>query len=148
MLLRPHHLLDIITEYGAGTTFAPHPYGHAVHTCAEIVLNDLDIPIEFIIAADFICAPCVHLVDGVCDDVVDFFDPPRSKHEYNNFVDRRLFAHLQMQEGDALTVREFLQVVCRRFAGLPEICAHPGCPVEERQANLRAGLQRLGFDPE
>jgi len=71
MHLRPHHLLDIVTEYGAGTTFEPHPYGHAVHTCAEVVLNDLDTEVQFVVAADFICAPCVHLVDGVCDDVVD-----------------------------------------------------------------------------
>ena len=26
MKLRPHHLLDIITEYGAGGQFEPHPY--------------------------------------------------------------------------------------------------------------------------
>jgi hypothetical protein len=115
MLLRPHHLLDIITEYGAGTAFVPHPYGHAVHTCAEMVLNDLD--------------------------------PPRSKQEYNDALDRRVLAHLHLREGEPLTVREFLQVVCRHFAGLPKVCTHPGSRVAERETHLWAGLQRLGFHP-
>ena len=46
MEIRPHHLLDIISSHGAGHEFKPAAYGHAVHTCAEIVLNDLDTPVS------------------------------------------------------------------------------------------------------
>ena len=144
MTLRPHHLLDIITAYGAGAEFKPHPYGHAVHTCAEIVLNDLDTEVEFIIGADFICEPCIHLVEGRCDDVVSQLDPPPSKQDHNDDLDRRVFAHLQMQEGAVMTVREFLRVVREHFQGLPEICVHPKRSLEERAANLDAGLKKLG----
>ncbi len=144
MTLRPHHLLDIITAYGAGAEFKPHPYGHAVHTCAEIVLNDLDTEVEFLVGADFICQPCIHLVEGRCDDVVSQLDPPPSKQDYNDDLDRRVFAHLQMQAGAVMTVREFLRVVRARFEGLPEICVHPKRSVEERAANLDAGLKKLG----
>ncbi len=145
MKLRPHHLLDIVTEYGAAHAFEPHPYGHAVHLCAEIVLNDLDTPVEFVAAADFICAPCIHLHEGRCDDVLEQLDPAPSKQDYNDALDRRLFAHLRLSEGDVLTVRDFLQIVCRRYDGLPEICTHPGSLMGERDLHLRAGLRRLGF---
>jgi hypothetical protein len=38
--LRTHHLIDIVTDYGRGAVFAPHPYGHAVHTVAERVIEE------------------------------------------------------------------------------------------------------------
>ncbi len=144
MRLRPHHLLDIITAYGAGAEFKPHPYGHAVHTCAAIVLNDLDTEVEFIVGADFICEPCIHLVEGRCDDVVSQLDPPPSKQDYNDDLDRRVLAHLQMEESTVMSVGEFLQVVREHFAGLPQICVHPQRSVEKRAANLNAGLEKLG----
>jgi len=144
MTLRPHHLLDIITAYGAGAEFRPHPYGHAVHTCADIVLSDLDTEVEFIVGADFICEPCIHLVEGRCDDAVSQLDPPPSKQDYNDDLDRRVFAHLELQHGTVMTVREFLQVVREHCEGLPKICVHPKRSVEDRAANLDAGLKKLG----
>jgi hypothetical protein len=71
MKLRPHHLLDIISDYGHGVEYTPHPYGHALHTVAAQVLTDLSLEIEFVLAADAICDPCRHLQsNGVCDDVL------------------------------------------------------------------------------
>ena len=144
MKVRPHHLLDIITSHGAGHEFKPAAYGHAVHTCAEIVLNDLDTPLEFVVGADFICEPCIHLVDGRCDDVLSQLDPPISKQDYNDDLDRRLLAYFELQEGDRMTFGEYLEVIREHFEGLPEICTHPGGSVKERATNLDAGLNRLG----
>jgi hypothetical protein len=143
MKLRPHHLLDIVTQHGAGGEFGPHPYGHAVHTCAEIVLNDPGTEVEFVVGADFICEPCTHLVDGLCDDVLSQLDPPIPKQEYNDDLDRRVLAHLGMRARDVMTVREFLARVAERFEGLPEICTHPKQQLEYRATNLRAGLGKL-----
>ena len=144
MDIRPHHLLDIISSHGAGHEFKPAAYGHAVHTCAEIVLNDLDTPLEFVAAADFICAPCIHLVDGVCDDTVGSLDPPLMKQDYNDDLDRRLLVHFELAEGDQITFGEYLQVIADHFSGLPEMCSHPGEEVSARAENLRAGLDKLG----
>jgi hypothetical protein len=145
MKLRPHHLLDIVTQHGAGGEFRPHAYGHAVHTCAEIVLNDVGTEVEFIVGADFICEPCKHLVGGLCDDVLSQLDPPTSKQEYNDDLDRRVLAHLGMQEGEAMTARAFLTRVAEHFEGLPEVCTHPKQAVAYRASNLRGGLEKLGI---
>jgi len=50
-MLRPHHLLDIISAHGRGEKFSPHPYGHALHRAAASVLNDLSLEIEFVLGA-------------------------------------------------------------------------------------------------
>lgn len=144
MKLRPHHLLDIVTQHGAGAEFKPHPYGHAVHTCAEIVLSDLGTEVEFVVGADFICEPCTHLIDGRCDDALSQLDPPISKLAYNDDLDRRVLAHLGMREGEVMRVRGFLTRVTERFEGLPEICTHPKQQLEYRATNLRVGLDKLG----
>lgn len=145
MLVRPHHLLDIISSHGAGHEFKPSPYQHAVHTCAEIVLSDLDTPLEFVVGADFICAPCIHLgADGRCDDMVGSLDPPVSKQDYNDALDRRLLEFFGLREGDRMSFGEYLAVIRAHFEGLPEICAHPKESAEDRGRKLDAGLSKLG----
>ncbi len=157
MRLRPHHLLDIITQYGSGTPFKPSDYGHAVHTVAEKVIGDLGVSIEFVVDADDICAPCKHLVDGKCDDVLvgptllSGRDPegpdksvgPTMKQDYNDDLDRRLFAYLEMTEGDVITFREYLRVVREHLEGIEAVCTHPHEDAARRLENLTAGLERL-----
>jgi hypothetical protein len=145
MKLRPHHLLDIITAYGDNAEFKPSAYGHAVHTCAEIVLNHPDTEVEFIVGADFICRPCVHLVDGRCDDVVGQLEPAPSKQDYNDDLDRRVCAHLELAEGTVMTVREFVALVAGHYEGLPELCHHPKEDVAGRARKLKAGLEKIGL---
>ena len=109
MRLRPHHLIDIVTSFGHGQEFRPHPYGHALHTVAQAVLADPDVEAEFVIAADDVCRPCSHLTpEGLCDDIRVNRPPPLWKQEYNDDLDRRLLAHLHVNDGVCMTVREFL----------------------------------------
>jgi len=143
MRLRPHHLLDIITQHGADVPFVPHPYGHAVHTVAEAVLADPDVTIEFVVGADDICAPCKHLIAGRCDDVLSQLDPPLSKQDYNDDLDRRVLRHLGMDEGEELTSRKFVAIVREHLPGIAEVCAHPNEDSAERLARLTAGLSAL-----
>ncbi len=144
MRIRPHHLLDIVTEFGAGLPFKPASYGHAYHTVAETVIADPDVRIEFVVDADDICSPCKHLVDGRCDDVLTQLDPPMSKLEYNDNVDRRLLEYLGMAEGVVMTFREYLQIVREHLDGIEMICKHPGEEPGKRRAHLAAGLRKLG----
>ncbi len=143
MRARPHHLIDIVTQYGAGRPFRPSDYGHAVHTVAERVISDVDVTIEFVVDADDICAPCVHLVDGRCDDVLSQLDPPVSKQDYNDDLDRRLLVHLEMTEGQVMSFREYLGVIRAHLDGIEQVCAHPGEDPAGRLSKLTEGLEKL-----
>jgi hypothetical protein len=144
--MRPHHLLDIINQFGHGQSFEPHPYGHAVHLVAEAALKDLDLKVRFVAAADEICSPCIHLqANGQCDDLVRSVSPPRSKQQHNDCLDRRLFDYMAIHEGSVMTVRQFLQIVAAKLPGLERICAHAKEPPEERLKGLQSALCKLGI---
>lgn len=147
MKLRPHHLLDIVCSYGHGEDFQPHPYGHAVHTVAKAVLADLETEVQFVVGADDICAPCTHLRDGQCDDLVRSVSPPVRKQQYNDELDRRLLQYFQLPPHRAMTVREFLEIVQSKLPGLAALCAHPSETAAHRLTGLAEGLRRLGLGP-
>lgn len=146
MRLRPHHTIDIVSSYGRGAEFKPSPYGHAVHTVAGVILSDLDTQVELIVGADEICQPCKHLKpDGLCDDVLSQTDLPRSKQEYNDDLDRRLFAHFGIEPGTVMTVRQFLETVNEHVPGIEAICTHPREDPKRRLEGLSQGLTKLGI---
>lgn len=144
MLARPHHLIDIITQIGGDAQFKPHAYGHAVHIVAEQVMSDPDVGVVFVVGADDICKPCIHLVDGRCDDVLSQLDPPISKQDYNDDLDRRLLEFLGMSEGEQMAFRGYVGRIKERVEGIEEICAHPGEDPSRRRERLERGLQKLG----
>ena len=144
MKLRPHHLIDIITDYGHDVEFKPHPYGHAVHTVAAKVLANLDLEVEFVVAADAICLPCQHLQpDGQCDDVLHQLASPVLKQTYNDELDNGLFAHFGMKPGVRMTVGAFLKMLAEHTPGIEKLCTHPGEEQASRLEGLKRGLARL-----
>ena len=146
MRLRPHHLIDIITKFGRGQEFKPHPYGHAVHTVAAQVLAAPDLEVEFVAAADAICQPCRHLrPDGQCADVLSQLKERVSKQVYNDALDKMLFAYLGMHPGARMTVRAFLERLDAHTPGVEKICTHPGEREEDRLRGIQEGLARLGI---
>ena len=146
--LRPHHLLDIISDYGHGIRYQPHAYGHALHLVAEQVLGNLDQDVLFVVAADAICQPCRHLqAGGQCDDVLSQLAEPVLKQTYNDGLDRRLWPYLGLDQGNRMTVRQFLLRVQQRLPGIETICTHPGEEQADRLAGLQRGLERLNIAP-
>ena len=144
--LRPHHLLDIVSDYGHGVKFEPHPYGHAVHTVAQMVLSNAGLKAEFIVGADEICRPCKHLQpDGQCDDVMPNLEPPSSKQKYNDDLDRQLFNYLDFTPGTIVTIRQFLETLNEKVPGIEKICTHPGEDQKARLDGLKQGLFKLGI---
>jgi hypothetical protein len=146
--IKPHHLVDIITSYGAGQReFQPHPYGHAVHTVAERVLRDPDVLLEMELGADDICAPCVHNIDGLCDDTIDTSfrpDAPGLKREWNLMIDERWCERLGLAQGDRLTAREFADRLRERRGDITDIYREePAERTADRAGNLRAGIESL-----
>jgi hypothetical protein len=146
MKLRPHHILDIISGYGHAAEFKPHPYGHAVHSVAQAILSDTELKVEFIVGADEICQPCRHLTsDGLCEGVLHQLDPPLSKQEYNDTLDRRLFDYLGFAPGTVMTIRQYLKIVDKKVPGIEEICTHPKEDQRQRLDGLIRGLIKLGI---
>jgi hypothetical protein len=140
-------VLDIISAYGRDAEFAPHPYGHAVHSVARALIANPDTAVEFVIGADDICAPCTHLqADEQCDDILAQLDPPLSKQSYNDALDTRLFEALALPRGESMSFRAYLALVSRHLPGLADICSHPGEDPAKRLAGLRRGLEKLGVD--
>ena len=143
--IKPHHFVDVVTSIGRGQReFEPHPYGHAVHTVSRRLLLDPDTLLEMELGADDICAPCVHNVDGLCDDTIDTsFRPaaPASKREYNMLNDERWCQCMALAQGDRLTAREFCRRVQQCGGDLAAIYREsPADRVADRLKNLRAGV--------
>jgi len=150
--IKPHHFIDILTEYGAGReTWQPHPYRHAVHTVAQKILANHDAVLEMNSGIDDICKPCVHNINGKCDDMIDTsYRPqaPPAKHDWNLLIDNRWYARLGLTDGDRLTAREF--VIRLRDAisnGIDDIYREiPADMNARRLANLKAGIAKFLAD--
>ena len=146
MELRPHHILDIVKGYGAGSAFKPHSYEHAVHTVAKQILSGLEPKVRLVVGSDEICRPCIHLQpDGLCDDVLHQLDPPISKQMYNDDLDRRLLAYLDLTADTVMTIREYLMIVNDHVPGIEQLCTHPKEDQQARLEGLIGGLEKLGI---
>jgi hypothetical protein len=149
MQLRPHHILDIISDFGKGITYEPNPFGHSLHLVGPELLSDLDRKITLMIGADAICEGCMHLMyNGQCNDVLPQLTPSPSKQAYNDVLDCRLFDLFGLEVNTTMTTREYLQLVNKEVPGIEEICTHPKEDKKERLAGLIQGLVRLGIREE
>lgn len=144
--LRPHHILDIVTDFGKGsTTYQPHHYGHSLHIVAPKLLSGTDQKIKLVLAADDVCTGCKHLLpDGRCQDVLAQLKPSPSKQSYNDVLDSRIFDLLALEPGTILTFREYLVKVNEKTPGIESICTHPKEKMDERLNGLINGLKKLG----
>lgn len=144
--LRPHHIIDIITDHGNNIQYQPHPYGHSQHLVAPRLLSDPDLKIKLVLGADDICAGCKHLMpDGKCEDVLAQLKPSPSKQAYNDVLDCRLFDHFSLDPDCILTTRKYLEIVNENTPGIEKICTHPKEDPEERLIGLCIGLFKLGI---
>ena len=147
--IKPHHFVDIITEFGAGTEeWEPHPYGHAVHSVARDVLANRDVTLEMDSGADDICAPCIHNKDGLCDDTIDTSfrpDAPSSKREWNLIIDKRWYERLGLGDGDRLTASDFVRRLQDALKnGIEDVYREiPPEMTSRRLENLQTGTARF-----
>ncbi len=145
--IKPHHFVDIITSYGRGEKFEPHPYGHAVHTVAERILSHRDITLVMELGADDICKPCKHNVNGRCDDVIDTSyrpNAPPGKQDWNLLIDRRWCERLTLSAGDRLTARQFCERLRDQAGDITDIYREiPAEMTAERAKALQAGVRRF-----
>lgn len=144
MLTRPHHLLDIISDYGQGVTYQPHPYGHSLHIVAPKLLAELNTGIKLVIAADAVCAGCKNLrPDGKCTDVLGQLTPSPAKQAYNDVLDARVLDCFAIKPDTEMTFRDYLEIVNKHVPGIEKICTHPKENEQERLQGLIEGLLKL-----
>jgi hypothetical protein len=145
--IKPHHFIDIIVAFGEGVPFEPHPYGHAVHTVARKILKDINSEIKIELGADDICGPCIHNINGLCDDTIDTsFRPlaPKLKREWNLLIDKRWCQCLRLKQGDTLTGTEFCERAEKCLNEIPNI--YREIPPErnaQKQSSIKKGLAKL-----
>ncbi len=146
MKLRPHHILDIVTNHGKSREFPPSDYGHSQHIVAPKLLSNLELMVKLVLGADDICVACKHLLsDGKCKDVLSQLTPSPSKQAYNDVLDCRIFDHLEIEVDSVLTIRKYLELVNEKVPGIEKICTHPKRDEKERLTGLIDGLLKLGI---
>ncbi len=145
--IKPHHFIDMVATLGEGKRyFVPHPHGHAQHVVAAKIMEKPDIVLEIELAADDICGPCCHNLEGICDDVIDISyrpEAPPMKLEWNLLIDRRWCTVLGLVQGDRLSARDF----CRCLKDLddlvfPEVYRE----IPEHLAQKKAERMKAGVD--
>ncbi|MBN1790597.1 MAG: DUF1284 domain-containing protein [Bacteroidales bacterium] len=137
--IRPHHLIDIIRNIGQGRPVVPHPYGHAQHTITQTILAGTVREISFVIGADDLCKPCIHLTaEGICKDILPQLEYRVLKQEYNDDLDRRVMEYLGLKENATVSLAAFLDMIEKNMAGLVTVCTHP----KEDESSRRFGLEK------
>jgi len=147
IVIKPHHFVDIIRTLGdAQGEFRPHPYGHDVHAVAAKVLADCDVMLQMELGADDICQPCIHNIDGVCDDTIDTsFRPlaPRTKQAWNLLIDQRWCDALGLAGGDRLTASQFCERLRQNLGQMEDIYREvPFERVAARAETTRRGIAK------
>ena len=144
LVLRPHHLIDIIRNIGQGRLNVPHPYGHGQHVITRAILNGTEREFMLVARADDLCKPCIHLSPkGICDDLLSQLEEPVRKQDYNDALDRRIFEFFGLQEGTIISLDEFLGLIEFRLEELVPICLHPKEDMTGRREGLKMGLKKL-----
>ena len=144
--IKPHHFVDIITSFSDGQRiFQPHPYGHAVHIISERILQNHDVLLEMELGTDDICKPCIHNINGSCDDTINTsFRPtaPSSKREWNLLIDRRWCERIKIKQGDRLSARELAERIRDYMGDITDIYREiPDDRTAERTQRLMKGIQ-------
>ena len=148
ILIRPLHFVDIICDYGAGTErFEPHPYGHAVHIVANRMLDNKDTLLQITWDADDVCTPCIHNINGVCDNFIDrSYRPaaPPLMRDWDLLINQRWSKRLNIKEGDIFTAKELCERLRDRAGDItgifPEILDNR---IETKEKNMRKGIGKF-----
>lgn len=141
MKLRIHHFFDIIRDFGSGKKIEAHPYGHAYHTVAELILNDADTKWQLVIASDETCDGCSHLINGVCDDVITHRNDFSGKEDFNNHLDKRIMGVCGFKESEKYSPKELCQRVHKYLINIEFIYAgNDLAHTNVRKQNVLKGL--------
>lgn len=138
--IRPHHLLDIIRDYGNEVEKDAHPYGASLKEVTNEVLSDIDQTIILVSRVDSICITCSKLKDNIClakinDDLL--------MRDYNDNLDDKLFNVMKLSPESELTARAFLEIVNRNLSSIIAQFSSLSNKLEVRRAGTVRALKKL-----
>lgn len=116
--IKPHHLLDIIRDLGAGKKHEPHPYGHGVHRLAGIIGDNPHTVFVLTADVDSICEPCCNMIDRRCVDTTTSPGRKVSRESWNRLIDGRIFEKLGLEEGAAISALDFCRLASEKLGDL------------------------------
>ncbi len=144
--IKPHHFIDIITSFSADKLLLkPHYYKHEVHSVSKAILENRDLVLQIDLGADNICKPCLHNIEGICDDTLDISNRPKVpslKREWNLILDKRWCKRLKIEQGDRISVLDFCERLINGSNNLLEIYKENNKEnTFQREIKLKKGLQ-------
>jgi len=145
--IKPHHFIDIITSFSADRVILkPHYYYHNVHSISKTILENRNTLLEIDLGTDDICKPCIHNINGICDDMLDISNRPKVpqlKREWNLILDTRWCKRLKIDQGTIISVLEFCELLVEGSNNLLEIYKENKREHNiEREINLKKGLKK------
>jgi hypothetical protein len=145
--IKPHHFIDIITSFSADRVILkPHYYYHNVHSISKKILENRNALLEIDFGDDDICKPCIHNINGICDDMLDISNRPKVpplKREWNLILDKRWCKRLKIDQGTIISVLEFCELLEEGSNNLLEIYKENKREhTIEREIHLKKGLKK------
>ena len=136
-----------ITSFSADSVILePHTYQHNVHSISKTILESRNTLLEIDLGADDICKPCIHNIDGICDDILDISNRPKVpplKRDWNLILDKRWCKRLKIDHGVIISVVEFCKLLEQGSNNLLEIYKeNKRAHTIEREINLKKGLKK------
>lgn len=116
IVIKPHHLLDILKLYGKGIeNFVPDiNYKHNFYLIANMIVNGKVEFIRFTRDCDDICRPCKYCKTEKCYDVVAFLNG-YSKDQYNKEIDDELLKIWSLRFGMDYNFKDILVMLSKEL---------------------------------
>ena len=139
--LRPHHLLDIIRDFGNEVKREAHPWGASLISVTQTILSDINQKVEFVMGVDSICETCSKLNGQICEAQIN---NELLMRDYNDRIDQVLFSALNIAPGTQLSVREFLQRIYDNIEVLNIFNSPSNNPIV-RMHGTKSAFDKLGI---
>lgn len=138
--MRPHHLLDILRDYGNDRVRGAHPWGASLSNVTSTVLSDPEHEIEFVLNVDSICETCSKLNAHICEAKIN---EQLLMRDYNDRLDIDLFRELDILPNTKMSLVDFAVKVSKNLSVLC-LFTSPNEDSSLRRKGTLSALQRLG----
>jgi len=144
MTMRIHHFFDIIRDLRTGEKMvADTNYKHSYHSVANTLMDSSDIKMKIIVGLDSVCDGCIHNKEGKCDDPLTIKKGFTMKHDYNNYLDKRILEKLNWSEGDIVTPKKICKSAGKYINSIYQI--YEIDPKEEIDARKKEFIEGLRY---
>lgn len=107
IMLRPHHLLDLLKDYGNKKKITPHPFGASVPEITNRVFSNIDQVIQMVPRVDSICVTCRMLDNNICQAKIR---DNLLMREYNDNLDDKLFKVMNLTPYQEISIAQFIRI--------------------------------------